>query len=347
MLSGGGAGSVRLKPRMIDGQTVWLLAATSTPAAHEGFPLALPEALYFECSDRLSERGVVDCSITGRLKFLPAELDPLFRNCVGVPQVYLLAEEIDQSGPTALDPVVVSGAVIFRSETVTGSSRADDWDALHAAYVSFVPGIPGSLEHAVDWLADTYVGAMYQGEVVTDFDEQTRRFAGAVFSVEKVMSGRLSVNAGLDIVRKITRQDRTIQLFVERLDSLNVERAAVHQERIINIGANTTVNAPVTIADSIEASFNRLEQSSMDDRLKDLLRQLGEAVAVAARDAPADAGSQLANDVDTLTKELSSPSPRPAWYRLALDGLRETAAKLGAVAVPVLEATAAIASLLS
>jgi hypothetical protein len=343
----GGVGSVRLKQHELAEGTVWFMGASSTPVAHEGIPVALPDALYATCIEQIAETGAMRCSIAGRLKFLPATFDPLFRAMVGVPQVYLAVEELKTVKGGQDTSFLATGAVMWEDTHASPTDVPLDpwqepgwWDplpGLHAAFVSFHPGERGSIERASEWLADAYIGELLGGRVLTDFDEQVRRFSGAIFSLETVMGGDISVAHLNRLLGRCEPPDGIKRIAVERIDNLHVGVAVVHESRSINIGAGAVVTAPTVIADSIQESFNRVEQSALDPSTAELLRDLAKAVVQVANEAPDPIAATMARDVETLTTELTSDAPRARWYQLALESLRETATTLGAVATPVLD----------
>jgi hypothetical protein len=210
----GGVGTVRLRPKRIDQGEVVFMSASSTGIAHEGFPVAVPESLV----ERLGEAREATCRVTGRLRYLPDDFDPLFRRLVGVPQLYLLADDLRVSERPRQGPVLASGAVTFetRPSFPDGTQRVPDWlpsQRYHAAYVTFAPSDRGSLSRAVEWLERDYVGGLFDGRVITDFDEQVRRFPDAAFSLERVMRRTIDPEALERAAEECGADDHTRELF--------------------------------------------------------------------------------------------------------------------------------------
>ena len=335
----GGIGSIRLKDKTVaDAGRVWFMTASSTNTAHEGFPIALPDLYYQRYIDQIATRGVAACSITGRLRFVPDTLGTLYQDYTGVPQVYLQVEEVQPStralGPE--EPARVSVAVMFRSEH-EGESN------IFSSYVTFYPGQRGSFASRIDWLENTYVKSMYQGEIVTDFDEQTRRFETARFSLRKVLGHEISMDQVNEYAQGLSVYgDPTFVLNVDGLLQIHAGRIAqmTIQEKVINIGNNNTITAPVTIADSIQNSFNTLNESQVDDSIRQLLDELLKVVTEVNRKAPpekSDDAKTLARTAETLVNEASSSKPRREWYEISLKGLKDAATNIGELAVPVLK----------
>ncbi len=190
---GGGVGCVRLNPRRVGSDDLWFMSASSTPIAHEGLPVAVPDGLFQGCVDQLSLDGGLRCRLTGKLHAAPPGFDPLSQELIGVPRVFLLAEKITPAPRTGED-FVATGVVTFEADSADGRRGYSEWDPverLHGAYVTFAPGRPGSLRDAVEWLDQAYVGGLFDGRIVTDFDEQLRRFRGATFSLERLATRTL------------------------------------------------------------------------------------------------------------------------------------------------------------
>ena len=269
------------------------MSASSTQVAHEGFPVALPESLYSGCIHAIADVGAIRVTLVGELRSVEQPLETAYRRVVGIPQVFLYVEDMQQLHGNGANPLFTAcGGVIFEA------------DEMHAAYVTFLPGVRGSLNEAVDWLGEAYVGDLFGGDVVTDFDELTPRFANAKFSVERVMNRRVEAD---DVTRVLTRAGASgaVNYFIGRVDH-------VTQNQEINI-SGSTVTAPVTIAESIESSFNRVEQAGLEGQVKEALEQLHAAVAAAAHTAPPEVQQSMARDLDAISKEVTSESPRSSF----------------------------------
>jgi hypothetical protein len=120
------------------------------------------------------------------------------------------------------------------------------------------------------------------------------------------------------------------------IDSPNSQQ----ENRNINIGPNASISAPITIAETIEHSFNTLADASVEDDLKQLLAQLLKAVNEVNKEVPqerSDEAEAMARDAETLIKETASSNPRRRWYEVSLEGLKQAAVNIGELAQPVLE----------
>jgi GTPase SAR1 family protein len=120
----------------------------------------------------------------------------------------------------------------------------------------------------------------------------------------------------------------------------NIMEENMKQEKVIKIGKQATISAPIIIADTIESSFNMLAESNIENELKALLDQLLKAVNEVAKETPpeqAEIAEMMARDAETLVREVSSSKPRRQWYEINLEGLKQAAINIGEIAEPVLE----------
>ena len=125
----------------------------------------------------------------------------------------------------------------------------------------------------------------------------------------------------------------------DRVNLLRKEET-VKQEKVIKIGDEASISAPIVIADTIESSFNTLMESAVDDDIKTLLAQLLREVTAVSKKAPQDKAEEaetMVRDTEALTKEVASSKPRRRWYEVSLDGLKQAAINIGEIAKPVLD----------
>lgn len=138
------------------------------------------------------------------------------------------------------------------------------------------------------------------------------------------------------------------QVIIDNQGEIYKEKT-MNQEKVIHIGGNAQISAPVVIADSIQNSFNTLAEASVNDDLKTLLQQLLNLINEVNKNVPseqAEIAQNMAQDAETLVKETSKPNPRRKWYEMSLDGLKEAATSLGEIATPILEIVTKITEVL-
>lgn len=109
-----------------------------------------------------------------------------------------------------------------------------------------------------------------------------------------------------------------------------------HTMNEVNIGDGNTFQGDFVVANAIEQSFNRVAQSDIPADQKELLRQLTLAAAAMSKELTPEAAQQVVTDVEVLTKEATSSTPRKQWIRLSGEGLIKAAATVGAIGGPVI-----------
>lgn len=118
---------------------------------------------------------------------------------------------------------------------------------------------------------------------------------------------------------------------------------------ISGVSGNVDISTPLTIADSIENSFNTLSEAPVEDNLKSLLEQLLKDITEINKSVSpeqSEVAQEMARDAETLVKEATSPKPRRKWYELSVEGLKDAAKNLGEIATPVLTTVEKIVKLL-
>ena len=129
----------------------------------------------------------------------------------------------------------------------------------------------------------------------------------------------------------------------------NIVEKNMTQEKVIQIGSNANISAPIIIADSIQESFNTLEKADVNKDLKTQLDQLLRTVNQVSKQVTpeqTEIAQRMAQDAEILVKEAASSSPRRRWYELSLEGLQEAAKSIGEIAIPVLKTVGEISPLL-
>src|SRR5262249_31935205 len=102
-------------------------------------------------------------------------------------------------------------------------------DGIYSAFVSFNPNMPSSIQNAAEWLADTYVGELLNGRIITDFDERTHRFSHATFSLDQVMRGDVPQDAA-EILERCAPSQPVFLQFNQRIQTVNGEGNIVAYE---------------------------------------------------------------------------------------------------------------------
>jgi len=144
---------------------------------------------------------------------------------------------------------------------------------------------------------------------------------------------------GLDCVR----QGGDVSAYLEG-DHRKTEGIHVSIQQI-NINGDV-VNSNVVAASVIENSSIAVGKASISDELRILLSELHKSVAVLTAELPEDEAALAAHDLEALTIEATSPTPRRAFWRRAAHGLL-AAAGTAAVGIPVVDLVNKIVALIT
>lgn len=319
----GGIGSVRFKPISIKDRDYWMCTATSDYYCHSGIPIAIPNELMERVDFHRSYK------ITGQVRFLPEFLDRYLDHVSRIPQIYVEVDNVTELGNEKKPSISITPMVFFSADLdVQGN----------VTYVTCRADSTGEINRAVEWL-EWYVDE-YSGEIVTNFDQQVPTFANAPFSLQNVMGGKLSVHS-LERYH-IEHAD----IVCEKIGSLHAE--TVNMTKIeVTLGDGTTIHGDFVVANSIKDSFNKVEKADVPYELKSLLKDLTKSVAAMSERLPKETAGQVARDLETLTAEATSKTPRKQWWELSVEGLTKAAKDIGEIGKPVLELAAKIVAILT
>ncbi|MGK7940360.1 MAG: hypothetical protein AB4062_09470 [Crocosphaera sp.] len=141
--------------------------------------------------------------------------------------------------------------------------------------------------------------------------------------------------------------DQVIIQYTDKGD--NILDKAMNQEKVINIGDNNQISAPVLIAETIENSFNTLAESNINNDLKNKLDELLKAITEVSKQVT---NSEEIETVEILTEDANNlvqkatDDPKSSRVKIYLKRLEETATSLGKIAAPILTIAKGISTLL-
>lgn len=177
----GGIGCIRLLPvEMKTGGIFYFMAATSSSAPDEGIPLLIEQALYIRLIDEIRTLGNVRGELIGQVKFIPRELRDLYSTTYRIPRLYIEVWGFRSSGGQHVQGEVSVAASFL--------SAYRGYPGIYASYVTFDPGYEGARDGATKWLREEYVEGLYNGELLTDFDQQAPAIAETLFSLDQVLT---------------------------------------------------------------------------------------------------------------------------------------------------------------
>ena len=326
----GGIGSVRFKAINIEGEDCWLCTATSDQHCHSGVPLAIPNFLYREIDINSGD----SFRITGEIRYLPDFLhEQYFHHWLKIPQLYVLVEKIEWLD-FGKKPILITPMVFFKK------ASAERWRDNRAS-VTFARCYSSTfieVNVAASWMQE-YV-ERHDGEIITNFDQQRPIFKDAPFSLQKLMSREIDISQ----LRSLNINEANV--IIDSVHNVYSERTQMTKINV-QLGDGTTIHGDFVVANSIRDSFNKVAASEVSDNLRDLLKELAVTVGKMTEQLPEQSAQQVARDLETLTAEATSKSPRRPWWELSAKGLKEAASSVGEIGKPVLEVVARLLPFLS
>jgi len=319
----GGVGCVRFKPLQLKaGGTGWLMSATSSSSPDEGIPLLVGNDDYLRLSDALFEGGAARCDLIGQTRFVAEEFADLFSIRYGIPRLYVEVRKVVLRG-TIAGPGEVSVAASFLS-AFEGTSK------IYASYVTFDPGMANARKDAAQWLKEEYVERLYEGTLLTDFDQRAPLFSDSLFTLDQVMTSP-------DLVERMAKLKKLYPGFdwaqlarfsyIERQGDLIVTNNNITVTNSTNVIIQSTLtNAQVT-AGAIPAG-----DDSQRKQLQQLLQQLQDALPTTPFDKSEHAEA-LATQAKVLVDEAAKPQANKTTLQVFGQGLK-TAAEFLKDAVP-------------
>ncbi|MBV5329337.1 MAG: hypothetical protein JZU65_17235 [Chlorobium sp.] len=129
-----------------------------------------------------------------------------------------------------------------------------------------------------------------------------------------------------------------------KITTIIYEGAMITNIQMDNV--SITGDFTVVTAKNIENSFNKVGKSDVNSDLKEKLKLLTIEVAKLAKELPTEAAEKVTRDLDNLTFEAISNTPRKKWYELSAEGILEAAKAVANMTESVTKAVmAAVAAL--
>jgi hypothetical protein len=150
--------------------------------------------------------------------------------------MYLYAEKLGNvqkvTDPSKFD---VTAAVLFRG-------NVEDEEGTFFVYSHFNPGKHGILAHTieqcVDWMEKSYVRGLYDGKVLTDFDEVVPRFDDVSFPLKALMNPDTDASSVLKMCSNLherrgfidwdSQQGIVTQIFIEQPTETNINISKIN-----------------------------------------------------------------------------------------------------------------------
>jgi hypothetical protein len=332
----GGVGCVRFKPLQLrKGGTAWLMSATSSTAPDEGIPLLIGNDDYLALADDLQSAGAVCCDVFGRTKFVADEFSDLFSIRNGIPRLYVEVSAV-KLHRAMKEPGQVSVAASFLS-AFEGASK------IYASYVTFDPGRRGARLGAANWLKEEYVEKLYEGSLLTDFDQRAPLFANALFTLDQVLSSP-------DLAAKIDKLKHLYGAFdwaqLDRFSYIEHEGDLIVTNNTITVtnSSNVVIQSHLSNA-QLTAGTLSAGDDAQRKQLQSLLQQLQEALPKASFDKSEQAEA-LAAQTKGIVDEAAKAQPNKTLLKSMADGLKTTAGFLKDTVPAVVTISAQIVTLI-
>jgi hypothetical protein len=316
----GGIGSVRFKPIQIEGRLCQLCTASSDRLCHTGVPLAIPIDLLNRVEFDYRRRY----RLLGEMRFLPDFLEQYFYHLERLPQIYVLVEELEATGKAKTD-IEITPMVFFQAQL--GPDETDGRD--YVTYVTAPSTDKRGLDQAADWIA-WYV-SHYNGRIVSNYDQQQPAFRDAPFSLQNVMGGRLRRDSfeGIHI--------REAKVICDTVLKIQAHEVNMSDNVTITIGDGNVFNGDAFIGNRLRDIYTKVKKGENNNQLRSTLEGLTVAITKMTEGMPKADAERVVNDLQTLSNEAVSPSPRRKWWQLSAEGLIEAAKAVGEAGKSVLD----------
>jgi hypothetical protein len=170
LIEEGGIGTIRLRPRKIDGEVCWLATAMTGTECHSGIPLAIPDRV-------LRKAGVLwgnRVDLHGRVRFLQeADLDDIADRVHHARPLIVFVDELKGVVTRrSHEPIIIAPVALFE----TKDSRAyRNYREAQYTFVQCAAGHDSELDAAADWI-EKYA-TLHGGRVITNSGSQRHKTA--------------------------------------------------------------------------------------------------------------------------------------------------------------------------
>jgi hypothetical protein len=335
LIEDGGMGTIRLRPRRIDGEDCWLATALTGIECHCGIPLAIPDTVLREAGVRWGDQA----NIQGRVRFLQdAGLDA---TASAVHHARPLIVFVDELEGVALrrsrGPIVISPVALFES---TDSESRHGYDRAQYTFVKCAAGDDSELDAAVDWI-EKYA-TKYAGRVITNFDEQRPVLADAPLSYQRLVAKTYD----RAVIERFTGT-----IHVARIDRLVQESVTTRYYGDIHLGHKIKVGGSAII--NIDSALSNVTQTigtapGLDSAQKSQLEALVQSLKADLAKLKASHADETKEITEALEKAVANAAKPPlerkqSLLQLSANGLKEAAELVKDVAPSILTTAGLIA----
>lgn len=224
----GGIGSIRLRPRKLDGEYCWLATAVSGDLCHAGIPIAVPETL-------LNRSGIEwgdYVNVSGRVRYLQdAGLDDVASSVHHARPLILFVDHIEGVRHFGFrKPLTISPVVLFQITNDKDGKQRYWKEYTQYTFAQCDPSDEADIDYAAEWMEE--YSSLHPGEVVTNFDEQLPLLAGAPLSYQRLVAKTYDVQV-------VNQYGGT--LIAERIETMTyLDQSTTNYYGGVHVGDNTT-----------------------------------------------------------------------------------------------------------
>jgi hypothetical protein len=185
LIEDGGIGTIRLRPRRIDGTDCWLATAVKGPQCAGGVPLALPHSFLEE--EKVNWGDTV--TVFGTVRFLQdAGLHDTAAYVHHASPVIIFVEKIESlpKRKQSSIPITITPVALFDEEKSDSNVKSRRWGSNFGyTFVQCAADSNVELDDAANWI-EKYA-KKHGGRVVTNFDERSPILSNAPLSYQRLV----------------------------------------------------------------------------------------------------------------------------------------------------------------
>ena len=339
LIEGAGIGTVRLRPRKIDGEDCWLATAMTGTECHSGIPIAIPDRVLRKAGVLWGDR----VNLRGQVRFLQeAGLDEIAGRVHHARPLIVFVDELKGVDTRRSDePIIITPVALFETKDFP---EYGDFPEAQYAFVPCAAGHDSELDAAADWI-EKYA-ALHGGRVITNFDEQRPVLADAPLSYQRLVAKTYDRSV-------INQFAGTIQ--VDRIDQL-IQRSVINQNfGDVHMGHNIKVGGSAII--NIDSALNNVTQTisdapGLDPAQKSQLETLVMSLKADLAKLRESHGDEVKEIADALEKAVANAAKPPQerkknLLQLSAKGLKEAAELVKDTAPSILTAADQIAKFIA
>ncbi len=332
LIEEGGIGSIRLRPRKIDGEVCWLATALSGNECHQGIPLAIPNSVLAKSSVKWGDQVDID----GTVRFLQdAGLEDTAAYVHHARPLIIFVEKLSGvKNKGTLDPILITPVALFES----GPEGEYFHERPQYTFVQCVAGADSELDAAGEWI--TRYAAKFSGRIITNFDEQRPMLSNAPLSYQKLVA---------------KNYDRAVfnhysgEIKSTRIDNLILKSAVqlgdTHVSNNINVGGSAIINIDSVLKDVTQTiggapGLDKGQKTELEGLVNSLKSDL-ESV----RATHADEVKEITSALEKAVAHASKPPQerKKNILELSAKGLKDAAETVRDVAPAILSTAGLIA----